>query len=548
MAVKYLKHFPKPLLNDLVEGRWLPIVGAGLSKNAVLPSGQTMPLWKELGESFAEDMQDYKYTNPTDIISAYEYLFERPKLIEKLSELLFLDKAQPGNTHRAFCDLEFDIVCTTNFDFLLEKGYRNILRPCTPLIDEDQLSINRAGPRTALLKLHGDLYHPKRLVVTEQDYDLFLESYPIISTYLANLLITRTAVLIGYSLDDPDFRQLWQVVRERLGKARRPAYALRVDAQPAEVARFERRGVRVINLPGSKASYGKILSETFEELKNYGQKNSLDRSQITQGEPKWNLSLPRDSATRLCYFVLPFSAYPFYREQVFPLVQEAGLVPLTGDEVVFPSDNLVARTETLISRAALILVDAASDYAVDKVRIAAARKEPNRLCVVFEEGAAIPLNIENAQILRRPALTSIEALEFKASDFEDSAFLADLGKWFQKAAKELEPTLSNEARRLLSTREYRAAVISAITHLETTMRKQLDIPTISGRGSKPIPVRKMLDIANRENLLGKFEVQQVLRWLQVRNDIVHSNAVVSTKKAKEIVSGVEEITSSLRWQ
>ena len=277
------------------------------------------------------------------------------------------------------------------------------------------------------------------------------------------------------------------------------------------------------------------------------EENSLARSQITE-EPRWGLSLPRDSATSLCYFVLPFSAYPFYREQVFPLVREAGLVPLTGDEIVFPSNNLVARTEALISRASLVLVDVASDYAVDETRIATAHKEPNRLCLVFEEGAAIPLNIKNIQILRRPALTSIDALEFKASDFEASDFLADLDKWFQKAAKELEPTLSNEARRLLSAREYRAAVISAIMHLETMMRKQLDIQTISGRGRKFVSARKMLDIANSENLLGEFEVQQVLRWLKVRNDVVHSHAAVTAKKAKEIVSGIEEITSSLRWQ
>lgn len=548
MAVKYLKHFPRPLLDDLVEGRWLPIVGAGLSRNAVLPSGQTMPLWDELGKSFAEDIQDYEYRDPIDVISAYEYQFKRSKLVEKLSELLFLDEVQPGDTHRAFCDLEFDIVCTTNFDFLLERGYENIPRHCTPLIDEDQLSINRTGPRTALLKLHGDLHHPKRLVITEKDYDLFLEHYPIIATYLANLLITRTAVLIGYSLDDPDFRQLWQVIEKRLGKARRPAYALRVDAGPAEVARFERRGVKIINLPGNKARYGEILTKTFEELKNYWQENIIAKSQITEEKPRWELSLPRGSATRLCYFALPFSVYPFYREQVFPLVQDAGLTPLTTDEVVFPSDNLVARTEALISRASLVLVDAASGYAVDEIRIAAAHKEPNRLCVVFEEGSDIPLNIKNIQTLQRPALTSIEALEFKVSDFEALDFLADLAKWFQKTVKELEPTLSNEARRLLSIREYRAAVISAITHLETTMRKQLDMPTTSDRGRQPVSVRKMLDIANSENLLGEFEVQQVLRWLKVRNDVVHSHAAVTAKKAKEIVSGVEEITSSLRWQ
>jgi SIR2-like domain len=32
-------------------------------------------------------------------------------------------------------------------------------------------------------------------------------TFPL-ATYLSNQLITKTAVFIGYSLDDPDFRQL----------------------------------------------------------------------------------------------------------------------------------------------------------------------------------------------------------------------------------------------------------------------------------------------------------------------------------------------------
>jgi hypothetical protein len=40
---QYLKYFPKPLLNDLVAGRWLPVVGAGMSRNAVVNPGQQEP-------------------------------------------------------------------------------------------------------------------------------------------------------------------------------------------------------------------------------------------------------------------------------------------------------------------------------------------------------------------------------------------------------------------------------------------------------------------------------------------------------------------------
>src|SRR5215831_6583530 len=247
MATKFLHSFPKPLLDDLVAGRWLPVVGAGFSRNAAMPEGKTIPLWGDLGDLLGHELGDYVPSNALDAISAYEHEFGRPKLIERLSELLLVDEVRPAATHRAFCSIPFDLVCTTNFDFLLEHQYELIPRHCTPLVDEDQLAVNLKQAGVALLKLHGDLHHPTRMVATETDYDRFLDRFPLLATFLANLLITRTAVLVGYSLDDPDFRQVWQIVGERLGRARRTAYALGVGVKPTDVSRFARRGVRVIN-------------------------------------------------------------------------------------------------------------------------------------------------------------------------------------------------------------------------------------------------------------------------------------------------------------
>lgn len=208
MATKYLSYFPKPLLDDLVKGRWLPVVGAGMSLNAALPAPAKMPLWSDLSRILAEELTDYSPVGVLDAISAYEHEFGRARLIEQLMEILHLKDAQPGQAHKEFCSLPFDIVCTTNFDFLLERQYDLIPHQVHPVVDEDQLSINIGDAGTLLLKLHGDLRHPKRLVVTEADYDGFLANYPLIATYLSNQLITKTAAFIGYSLDDPDFRQI----------------------------------------------------------------------------------------------------------------------------------------------------------------------------------------------------------------------------------------------------------------------------------------------------------------------------------------------------
>lgn len=138
-----------------------------MSLNAELPPPAKMPLWSGLSEQFAAELADYTPTGVLDAISAYEHEFGRARLIERLADMLHLDKARPGKAHREFCTLPFDIVCTTNFDFLLEKEYdreRQDNRTIHPVVDEDQLSINVGAAGTLLLKLHGDIRHPKRLL------------------------------------------------------------------------------------------------------------------------------------------------------------------------------------------------------------------------------------------------------------------------------------------------------------------------------------------------------------------------------------------------
>ena len=533
LIVKYLNKFPQPLLDDLVSGRWFPIVGAGLSRNAVLPYQRTVPLWSELGKSLARYMKDYESVNPIDAISAYEYEFGRPKLIELLFDLLFITDAQPSNAHRSFCALPFDIVCTTNLDFLLERQYEFTPRTYTPLIDEAQLSVNLNSNSIALLKLHGDLNNPNRLVVTEEDYDRFLERYPVIATYLANLLITRTAVFIGYSLDDPDFRQMWQVVGERLGKSRRLAYALCVGARPADVARFERRGVKVINLARNKGKYEEILSKAFNELRIYWQESIVSESKVKEEEALRELSLPGYSASRLCFFSIPLSAQPFYRERVFPLVREVGLVPVTADDIISPGENIVAKIDALINRSFLIVVDASSEFTLAQTGLTLRNFQSNKVRVIIEKGAPIPIDIQHIDILRRPNFASI--------DFRQ--FLNTMMMWFQESAIEINPKLSEEPRRLLLAQEYRAAVISAITYFELTLRQKFELEANIGR--RFLSVRNILETADIKEFLGDSKVRQVSLWLKVRNSIVHNHAPVSLRKAREIVYGVEEIINEL---
>lgn len=541
MAPKYIAHFPKPLLDDLVNGRWLPVIGAGMSLNAALPPPAKMPLWGELGKQFADELVDYSATGVLDAISAYEHEFGRARLIERLAEMLHLDKAQPGQAHKEFCSLPFDIVCTTNFDFLLEKQYdaeRQDNRIIYPVVDEDQLSINISATGTLLLKLHGDLRHPKRLVVTEADYDGFLANFPLVSTYLANQLITKTAVFIGYSLDDPDFRQVWHVVSSRLGKMRRMAYSILVNARPGDIARFERRGVKVVNLPGSRERYGEVLAEAFIELREYRRDNAGSTLKPTEEKPLEQFLLPRDAISRLCYFALALDVLPFYREYVFPVAEAAGFVPVTAADVVNLGESISAKIDTLIDRAAVMVVDLTSPNTGAEFAMAVARTREGRMR-------------SNRQPLRLiPVATSVNevsaiALEFnivirpRSLSDESGQFVSRLAQAFGQIAQEIGIADSSEPRRLYDAREYRAAVISAMTLLEVGLRQRIDKPPREDV-RKPMSFRQLVERA-ADAYVEPFSRGEILSWSKLRNDVVHGAKPVSKQEAGRIIDGVEKI-------
>ena len=380
------------------------------------------------------------------------------------------------------------------------------------------------------MKLHGDLNHPGRLIAAETDYDRFLHSFPLLATYLANLLITRTAVLVGYSLDDPDFRQVWQVVAERLGRSRRIAYVILVGAGATEIARYQRRGIKVINLSGTKARYAKVLAEAFTELSDYWRNAVIPASQVKEEQPLRELSLPISSPTRLCFFAVPLSLLSFYKERVFPVVSEFGFVPVTADDVVAPGDAVIAKIDALISRARLMVVDASSDYTVNELRLALKKMDSSRILIITPTDISLPVDIAGTIVLQRPDIASNEP--------ED--FLASFRQWLARAEQLYAPTLSDEPTRLLQAGEFRAAVIAAVTLLESTLRDRYKTQASSSY-SRPMQLREMLERAQADGLLGHVPLPTVMGWLRIRNEAVHMNQPVTRTQASEIVHGIAQI-------
>jgi hypothetical protein len=533
----YINHFPAPFLDDIVRGRCLPFVGAGFSLNAKTPRGKKMLDWDGLGKQVAAALPEYQYTTALEALSAYSHEFSRVKLVEFLSSALFIASIQPGKTHDEFCRLPFERVVTTNFDFLLEQAYTRLNRYCIPLVAEDQLAVGDPQAGVRLLKLHGDLHHPNRLVVTEEDYDAFLNNLPLLATHLASLLIDHTALFIGYSLDDPDFRQIWQVVKERLGALRRPAYVLQVGAPANLVARYERRGVKVINLPKSSSkTYAEVLEAVFRELREYWTSQVISQSTSTELEPQAELSLPPSAQSRLAFFSVPTRYAALYKARVYPIAEQYGFSPVMATEVIAPGDSLMAKVYALIEKSAVVVADLSSPNTVFEAGMVLSKEGIAKpLILIAEDDASIPFDLAKHLVIRRP----------RTLDGESTPFVKELEAAFSAVFRKLSPALEDEPSRLISKKEYRAAVIAAFSLLEHELRQNIEIAGFDKFMTRS-SLGQLLEFARSREILDPELFVQLRQHIALRNRIAHTRAEVSAQQARALVKDVASVVAKVR--
>jgi hypothetical protein len=313
-----------------------------------------------------------------------------------------------------------------------------------------------------------------------------------------------------------------------------------VNASSADVARYERRGVKVINLPGSREKYGEILAAAFRELREYMRENVITVSKVTEEQPLHELLLPRDTETRLCFFSLPLEMLPFYRERVFPVVEEVGFVPVTADDVVTPGDNVSAKLDALIDRASVMIVELSSPWTAAEYRMAIARIKGSeskgakqrrlRLFVVVTDRKQLPPTATDFPVVTRPNVVTDDP----------TGFIAALHDHLLTIANEVGAVRQAEPKRLLAAREYRAAVISAMALLEVKLRERLS-KSQWPQTRRPMSFRSLADLAVETGQITPQVRNRIDPWMRVRNEVVHSSISVSPAQARQIVNGVMEL-------
>lgn len=235
--------WPEVLVDRIAHQDYVLFIGAGISANCVNAAGDGPPRWRGLIEQLSEKFiqnnasatRDVKRAiRNSDLLLAAElvenYCDTRGRMDDFRSEIARLvDGGQskdvvfrPGQIHEVISDLFPRIIVTTNYDKILERHFQAGYKTLT--YENDEVSAQVRQGRHLLVKLHGSVDDPSNMILTRMDFtDLRKKGRNTLETIEA-LLLTRTALFVGYSLDDPDLRL---ILENQFGaKGSRPGHYL----------------------------------------------------------------------------------------------------------------------------------------------------------------------------------------------------------------------------------------------------------------------------------------------------------------------------------
>jgi SIR2-like domain len=504
-----------------------------------------MPDWAELTSALAKDAGTAQGTPPTIVTQRYEQRFGRVQLVEAIRESLHPDKARPGKAHRAFVQLPFDTVYTTNFDLLLEDAYSEATRPFRSLVGELQLPFHAGQIASSIVKMHGDLRHEEHIVVTKDDYDSFMERYPVVATHLSAMLITRTPLFVGYSLSDPDFENIRKIVRSRLGVFERMAYVVQFDVDPEGVEEALKAKLHIISLDSSSGGgRDDVLARFFAEIQSQldtkagvslrGSRPDLFEDVETELVQK-AVQTPQQSpvietTSRLCFVMMPLSQRfdEVYRLLIAPVALNNGLTVLRADEMAGPG-FIMEQIRTAVQQSRLCIADLTGSNPNVLYEVGYAQAAGKPLVLLAEEASSLPFDIAHQRLI------------LYGTDLEAAKAVLQRAISIVLSSSRLQ-----EAARLFDLAHYRGAIAAGAVVLEQRLREALAQrpPEKFARMS----LGQMLRVAQQRRIVKGSLAARLAEVVTLRNRAVHEVAEPTKEEAQFVLDAIREVLDVLPEQ
>ena len=220
------------------------MVGAGFSLNSKpLPGIQSrFPNWEQLAcsmykefnppptnasdEELKEWKQEFQQNEPTRIAAIYEALCGREKLVSFLHQAIPDKDHEPGYLHDLLLGLPWREIFTTNYDTLLEQANVSANSYRVANFKEDL----QYGGKARIVKLHGSLHSRTHLTITEKDYRVYPERAAPFVQLVQHSLTENAFVLLGFSGDDPNFKNWIGWIRNQYGDTHHPVFLVSLQS------------------------------------------------------------------------------------------------------------------------------------------------------------------------------------------------------------------------------------------------------------------------------------------------------------------------------
>lgn len=180
--------------------RLLLFVGSGIS---------SLPSWAELvadlnaGHPHSSDYpgEFSKYVDRNGMRELHGFLDrklgKRPADVEKQIRLLLETRSTA--------------IVSTNCDHIIETAAATLGVPLKIFAEDSDLVDFHSTPCLRLVKLHGDLDRKESLVFTEEQYRELPKTKPVLIRTVVELFNSSRVLFLGFSMADPDFRQLMEL-------------------------------------------------------------------------------------------------------------------------------------------------------------------------------------------------------------------------------------------------------------------------------------------------------------------------------------------------
>lgn len=272
------------ILNEDVSKEYpcLTFIGAGASseyidsQNNIVPG---LPMGAELAKILA-DKCNYPFSLNGDLAKVGEYFLykhcgNRLLLEDVVREAIQKPYRSPRPIHSVLSQLKgVKFIITTNYDHMIEEEaqkYRaltlhyynrlsseNALFPHSPKLKDDEVVV---------YKMHGTVEKPETMVITESDYINYLvyiyDRERGIPTFLKEWLPYCNLLFLGYSMEDWDFKIIWEGMLYNYNKLRslKDSFALVKDMDDSKINYWRKRNINVIKY--DLTEFSKVLAARF---------------------------------------------------------------------------------------------------------------------------------------------------------------------------------------------------------------------------------------------------------------------------------------------